>query len=50
MEPLTAVVMGVTFLGETCSLLQVMGIVVVLFAVILAIVGTQLKRQKEKAA
>ena len=48
LEPLTAVFMGIMFLNETCTLMQVIGIVVVLMAVTLAIVGTQ--RMKTKNA
>lgn len=46
MEPLTAVSIGVYFLGETCNMLQIIGIIVILFAVILTIIGTQLRRRK----
>ena len=45
MEPLTAVSIGVYFLGETCNMLQIIGIIVILFAVILTIIGTQLRRR-----
>lgn len=46
MEPLTAVSIGVYSLGETCNMLQIIGIIVILFAVILTIIGTQLRRRK----
>ncbi len=46
MEPLTAVSIGVYFLGETCNMLQIIGIIVILFAVILTIIGAQLRRRK----
>lgn len=47
MEPLTAVVMGIMFLKEECKLLQFAGMFIILFAVTLAIVGTQLKRKSQ---
>ncbi|HBB08174.1 MAG TPA: EamA family transporter, partial [Bacteroides sp.] len=46
LEPLTAVFMGIMFLNESCTLMQVIGIVVVLMAVTLAIVGTQQMKMK----
>ena len=46
MEPLTAVVMGILFLGEECKIFQLLGIVIILSAVTLAIVGTRLKGSK----
>lgn len=46
LEPLTAVFMGIMFLNEHCSLMQVIGIVVVLTAVTMAIIGTQRMRAK----
>lgn len=39
MEPVTAVVMGICFLQETCKPMQVLGIFVVLVAVTMAIIG-----------
>ena len=48
LEPLTAVFMGIMFLNENCSPTQVAGILVVLFAVTLAIVGTQKMRKSVK--
>lgn len=39
MEPMTAVTMGVLFLGETCNSMQLAGIGIILIAVTLVIVG-----------
>lgn len=48
MEPLTAVVMGILFFEEQCHFIQVAGIVTILFAVTLAIVGKQLIKKNER--
>lgn len=50
MEPLTAVVMGILFLGEECRWNQGVGISIILIAVILAISGTCLKKNHKPHA
>lgn len=44
MEPLTAVLMGVVFLGEKCSASQAAGIAIILCAVVLVIYSSKRKR------
>lgn len=47
MEPLTAVVMGIIFLGERCSAIQAMGISVILVAVTTVIVARNPRELKK---
>ncbi|MEG2514399.1 MAG: EamA family transporter [Bacteroidaceae bacterium] len=48
MEPLTAVTMGVFFLGESCNAIQLIGIGIILCAVTIVIIGGNLQAFKRK--